>query len=149
MAESRFVYVTYIRASEDKVWEALTSPELNRKFWFGYHQDSTWEVGSPWRAINPKGEVADTGQVLEFDPPRRYAVTWRNEGEPALTAEGHTTATFVLEAVAGGLTKLTVTHQIDHAASEMIERVSTGWPKVLSGLKSLLETGQALDGPLG
>lgn len=140
---SSFVYVTYIRSTPEKVWEALTKPEFTRQFWFGVAQETSWKVGAEWKLVGSEGKVYDTGEVLECDPPRRYAVKWRNEFRPELKDEGYSRC--VMELVPeGDAVKLTVTHTIERDGSKLIEAVSGGWPKVLSGLKSLLETGQAL-----
>jgi uncharacterized protein YndB with AHSA1/START domain len=144
MAESRFVYVIYIRASPEKVWEALADPETNRKFWGGYSQQTSWKVGEDFRIVGPDGRTWDTGKVLTFDPPRRIEVTWRHETDEAMRAEGHSKMSFTLEPQEGGLTKLTVDHSIGVAESKLIGAVSQGWPQLISSLKSLLETGQAL-----
>jgi uncharacterized protein YndB with AHSA1/START domain len=138
----RFLYVTYIRTTPDKLFEALTTPEFNRQFWMGNQQISDWQVGSPWRIEGADGKVWDTGEVLEFDPPRKYAVTWAHQVKPEVAAEGVSRATFELEPM-GEVVKLTVTHEIENGPN-FIAAVSGGWPMVLSALKTLLETGQAL-----
>jgi uncharacterized protein YndB with AHSA1/START domain len=88
----------------------------------------------------PDGRVADTGEVIEIDPPRRLVLKWRNEFRPELKAEGFSHCTFELEPT-GGAVKLTVTHTLDRPDSKFIEAASGGWPRILSNLKSLLETG--------
>ncbi|MGA7676675.1 MAG: SRPBCC family protein [Rhizomicrobium sp.] len=140
----KFVYVTYIRTTPEKMWEALTKPEFTRQFWFGIAQESTFEPGAPWKLVGSEGKVYDTGEVLECDPPRRLVVNWRNEFKPELKAEGYSRCTMELEPD-GEITKLTITHTIDREGSKFIEAVSGGWPKVLSGLKSLLETGHTIE----
>jgi uncharacterized protein YndB with AHSA1/START domain len=142
---SEFMYVTYIRTTPKKLWSALTKPEFNRAYWFGMHQDCAWKKGAPWRLVFPDGKVADAGKVLEIDPPRLLVLSWRNEFRPKLKAEGYSRATFELEKM-GAMVKLTVTHKIARKNSQLIGAVSSGWPKVLSGLKSLLESGKALPG---
>jgi len=142
----KFVYVTYIRTTPEKVWEALTTPEFTRQFWFGIAQETTWEPGAEWKLVGSEGKIYDTGEVLECDPPRRYAVSWRNEFRPELKDEGHSRCVMDIEP-AGDLVKLTVTHTIDREGSKFIQSVSGGWPAVLSSLKSLLETGKALPRP--
>ena len=92
----------------------------------------------------PDGRVGDSGKVLEFDPPRRLSVSWRNEFIPGLRKEGHSRCTFELEAQ-GDLVRLAVIHEIDREDSKLIAGVSTGWPMILSSLKSLLETGDAFE----
>ena len=139
----RFVYVTYIRTTQQKLWDALLKPEFQRTYWFGMHQECDWKKGSSWKIVFEDGRIADSGEILEIDPPRRVVFTWRNEFKPELKAEGHARATYELEVV-GETVKLTITHEIDRDGSQFIQAVSGGWPKVLSGLKSLLETGQAL-----
>jgi uncharacterized protein YndB with AHSA1/START domain len=144
MAESRFVYVTYIRAPIQKVWDALTDAETNRKFWSGYAQQSSFEAGADYSIVDSAGTAWDVGKVLESHAPTRLVVTWLHIHDAAMKAEGESTAAFDLEAMAEGLTKLTVTHTSPVAESQLIGAVSTGWPMVLSSLKSLLETGSAL-----
>ena len=144
MAESRFVYVTLIRAPAQKIWDHLTDPETNKKFWGGYSQQSNWRVGEDYAIVDGAGKAWDTGKVLAFDPPRRLSVSWLHLTDAAMMAEGHSTATFELEPASDTVTRLTVTHSIGVAPSKLIEAVSTGWPMILSSLKSLVETGKAL-----
>jgi uncharacterized protein YndB with AHSA1/START domain len=103
--------------------------------------ETGWQAGSPWRLVFPDGRVADTGQVLEWDPPRRIVLSWRNEFKPELRAEGFSRCTLALEPV-GGAVKLTVTHVMEVPQSRFIEAVADGWPRILSNLKSFLETGE-------
>jgi uncharacterized protein YndB with AHSA1/START domain len=144
MSHDQFVYVTYIRTSQDKLWEALITPEFNRQYWFGCWQDCTWTVGASWKLTGPDGRLYDAGEVLEIDPPRRLVLKWRNEFRPELHEEGFSTASFTLEPVNGAV-KLTVLHEIDTPRSKFIQAVSGGWPAILSSLKSLLETGTPLE----
>ena len=146
MTDSTFVYVTYIRTSADQLWQALLQPEFTRAYWFGFTLDSDWKPGSPWRMLKPDGSPADAGEVLESDPPRRLKLSWRNEFRPELTAEGFSECSFELEPM-GEMVKLTVTHRMDKPQSKMIQAVSGGWPQILASLKSLLETGTALQRP--
>jgi len=76
--ESRFVYVTYINTTAEKLWQALTSPEFNRQFWFGSHQESGWTPGAAWKLVFPDGRIGDTGEIVEVDRPRRLVIKWRN-----------------------------------------------------------------------
>jgi uncharacterized protein YndB with AHSA1/START domain len=139
----KFVYVTYIRTTPDELWEALIKPEFTRAYWCDTWQDSDWKVGSPWRVMIPDGRVADSGEVLEIERPRRLVLSWRNEFTE-MKAEGYSRATFELEPV-GETVKLTVTHEMDRDGSKFIAAVSTGWPHILSSLKSMLETGKPLE----
>jgi len=141
---TRFVYVIYIRTSPEKLWQALTEPDFTRNYWCGTWQDTTWEPGSPWKMMIPDGRIGDSGEIIEIDRPQRLVLKWRNEFLPALREEGYSRCTFELEP-AGDMVKITVTHEIDRAASKLIEGVSNGWPMILSSLKSLVETGDALE----
>ncbi|HVX11616.1 MAG TPA: SRPBCC domain-containing protein, partial [Pirellulales bacterium] len=93
----------------------------------------------------PDGRVADSGEVLEIEPPRRLVLSWRNEFKPELRVEGYSRLTYELEQM-GETVKLTVIHEMDKPGSKLIEAVSGGWPHILASLKSLLETGEALEG---
>jgi uncharacterized protein YndB with AHSA1/START domain len=143
MASSRFVYVTYVRTTPEKLWRALTDPAFTRQCWAGTWQECDWKVGSAWKIVIPDGRVADAGRVLEIDPPRKLVLAWRNEFMPELKAEGESRMTYELESV-GSSVKLTVTHEIDKEGSKFIGAVSNGWPHILSSIKSLLETGESL-----
>lgn len=140
-ARSSFVYVTFIRTTPEKLWEALTDPQFTCKYWFGTAVESGWKKGSPWKLVGSGGSVTDIGEVLEIDPPRRMVLRWQNEWKPELKAEGPGRCTMELEPV-GSAVKLTITHEIERPDSKLIAAVSGGWPGVLSNLKSLIETGE-------
>jgi uncharacterized protein YndB with AHSA1/START domain len=144
MSGTRFVYVTYIRTTAEKLWDALTRPEFTKDYWAGTTQESDWKKGASWKALTPDGRVWDTGEILEVDRPHRLVLTWRNEHFPEMRAEGFTRLTYRLEPD-GEVVKLTLTHEIDVAQSKMIGAVSSGWPAILASLKSLLETGSSLE----
>ena len=147
MARSTFVYVTYIRTTPDKLWSALTDGEFMKQYWFGNHSESQWTVGSPWKIVSVEGAILDTGEIVEADPPRRLVIRWHNQAKPELRAEGDSRCTIELEP-SGAAVKLSITHTIERAPSKLIDAVSGGWPKVISNLKSLLETGSpALEEP--
>ncbi|MGZ5172494.1 MAG: SRPBCC family protein [Burkholderiales bacterium] len=138
---STFVYVTYIRTTPEKLWSALTDTDFMQQYWFNMRVESDFKKGSPWKIVYPDGRVTDTGEILESVPPKRLVIKWRNEFKPELKAEGYAICTMDIEP-AGGPVKLTITHTIDKKNAKFIEAVSGGWPKVLSNLKSLLETGE-------
>jgi len=145
MSGTKFVYVTYIRSDMQKVFDALRLPEFTRRYWMGTTQQvSEWKKGAAWAIHVPDGRKFDDGEVLEIDPPRKLVLTWRHLNNPALTAEGFSRLTYELEPQ-GSLVKLTLTHQIDVENSKLIEAVSGGWPGVMAGLKTLLETGVPID----
>jgi uncharacterized protein YndB with AHSA1/START domain len=143
MANSRFVYVTYIRTTPEKLWQALIDPEFTRQYWAQTWQESQWERGASWKIMIPDGRVGDSGEVLEIEPHKRLVLSWRNEFKPELREEGYSRLTYELEQQ-GESVKLTVVHEIDRPDSKLIEAVSGGWPHLLSSLKSLLETGESL-----
>jgi uncharacterized protein YndB with AHSA1/START domain len=96
MSKPSFVYVIYIRTTTDKLWHALVNPELTRQYWAGTWQESEWEVGASWCIMIPDGRVADSGKIIEIDPPRRLVLTWRNEFRPELHKEGYSQLTYQL-----------------------------------------------------
>jgi len=142
----KFLYVTYIRTTREKLWDALTKPEFTRAYWWGVRHECDWKAGSHWQMMFPDGRIGDSGEVVEIERPRRLVLSWRNEFKPELKAEGYSRATFELEQ-AGESVKLTVTHEMDRDGSKFIKAVSNGWPMILASLKSLLETGEPLQDP--
>ena len=149
-APPEFVYVTYIRSTADKVFDALTQPEYTRAYWCQITQETSWKPGSPWIVKAPDGRTCDTGEVLEYDPPRRFAVTWRHEIKPEMKTSGFSRCTFQLEP-AGDAIKLTITHSIgtmdpaSPATTKFFNSIGQGWPGVLASLKSYLENGDTLE----
>lgn len=144
MAKSEFVYVTYIRTTPERLWDALTQPEFTRAYWCECWHETTWEAGTAWKLMVPDGRVGDSGEVVEIDKPRRLVLQWQNEFLPEVQAEGFSRCTFELEPQ-GSMVKLTLVHEMEKAESKLIGMVSQGWPTILSSLKSLLETGEALE----
>jgi uncharacterized protein YndB with AHSA1/START domain len=141
MARSTFVYVTYIRTTPQRLWAALTTDtEFMKRYWFGVHCESGWTAGSPWKMLSDEGNILDSGEILESDPPQRLVIRWQHQKMPELKAEGDSRCTMELEP-SGPAVKLTITHTMEREPSKFISAVSGGWPKILSNLKSLLETG--------
>lgn len=140
MARSTFLYVTYIRTTPEKLWDALTNPEFIQQYWFGNRIESEFMPGSAWQNKYPDGRVTDTGEILEADRPRKLAIRWRNVDRPELNAEGDSICTMEIEPFAEAV-RLTIRHTNERENSKLIDAVSGGWPKVISNLKSLLETG--------
>lgn len=140
MARSTFLYVTYIRTTPQKLWSALTDAQFMKQYWFGMHCESGWTAGSSWKLVSEDGEVWDSGEIVEADPPRRLVIRWRHQKRPELNAEGDSLCTMELEPIESAV-KLTITHSVEREPSKLIAAVSGGWPKILSNLKSLLETG--------
>lgn len=136
-----YVYVTYIEASPERVWEALTDPELTARYW-GHSNVSDWQVDSSWQHRRVDGsDIADVvGTVLESVPPRRLAFTFDSPGP--VPPGGPSTVTFDIEPY-HEIVRLTVTHE-NLPDDEALQAISAGWPAVFANLKSLLETGHVL-----
>jgi uncharacterized protein YndB with AHSA1/START domain len=147
MSKPKFVYVTYIRTTPEKLWAALTDPQTIRKFWFGITAESDFKPGSSWCLKFQDGRLADSGEIIEATAPKRLVIRWRNEWKPEIKAEGWSRCTMDIEMgeyypeFGGKAVKLVVTHELEGEGTRLMEAVSGGWPKVLSNLKSLLETG--------
>ena len=141
MASERFVYVTYIASTPQKVWDALLKPEMTRQYW-GHDNVSDWKQGARWQHVTADAErrVRIEGEVVEFSPPERLVLTWRDPASP----DERSRVTLTVEQV-GTKVRLTVLHDELRPASEMLRKISEGWPRVASSLKSLLETGKPLD----
>lgn len=139
-----YVYVTYIHATPERVWEALTDPELTGAFW-GHRNLSDWQPGSRWQHVRTDGSgVADGGGVvLEAVPPVRLVMTFGEADDDG--GPGSSRVTFLIEPH-HDIVRLTVSHT-DLADESEAEAVSAGWPAVMANLKSLLETGHALPQP--
>jgi uncharacterized protein YndB with AHSA1/START domain len=144
MAQSEFVYVTFIRTTPEKLWRALLEPEFTRQYWMGTVQVSEWKPGASWKIVFPDGRLTDSGEVVEIDPPRKLVLKWKHELFPDLVGEGYARMTYQLEPQ-GELVKLTLRHEMDKPESKFIKAVANGWPIILSSLKSLLETGESLE----
>jgi uncharacterized protein YndB with AHSA1/START domain len=143
--QSTQIYSVFIRATPEQVWDAITKPEFTSKYFYGSVIDSTWEAGAPYAgwAADRSQQYVD-GEVLEADPPRRLQHTWRSLYDEESAAEPHSRVTWEIEPQDGGVTKLTVVHDQLEAAPKTAAGVSGGWMFVLSGLKTLLETGEPL-----
>lgn len=137
------VYVTYIAATPDKVWAALTSSDFTTQYFFGRSIESDWRKGSPWTLRKPDGSVDVGGVVRESDPPRRLVVSW----VVAWMDLPEAIVTYDIEDL-GGIVRLTMTESHPTPIpAHLLEGGRRGWPMILSGLKTLLETGKALGIP--
>lgn len=144
MTSSKFTYETYIRTTPEQLWRALTEAEFTRQYWAETWPESSWEPGASWRLMIPGGRLGDSGQILEIEPCRRLVHTLQVEIDESLRAEGPSRVTYELEPV-GTSVKLTFKQEIDRPDSMVIATMSQGWPHLLASLKSLLETGKALE----
>jgi len=144
MNNEKFVYVTYIATTPEKVWEALLDSEVTRQYW--YHEnvpESNWKPGTKWQHVtaDEQRKVKIVGEVLENIPQKRLVLSWVGPSNLADKAR-HSRVAIDVETV-GEMVRLTVTH--DQLNAEMGAAISNGWPRVLSSLKSFLETGRPLD----
>ncbi len=137
-----YVYVTYIRASAEQVWQALTDADLTARYW-GHANVSDWQPGSTWehRRTDRSGAIDVVGKVLETDPPTRLVITFEDSPD-AEQPRDPSVVTFLVEPHQD-IVRLTVTHE-NLPNQEMLQGISAGWPAVLANLKSLLETGEVL-----
>lgn len=142
MEKPKFVYVTYIAAPAEKVWEALTSTEWTQKYWTKLGIQSEWTVGADIRQKGAEGEVYWHGKILSSEPHHRYSFTFDDAPEGADPAN-QSRVTYELEPRGDTAVKLTVTHDNFPEDSKLYESISGGWPSVLSGLKTVLETGES------
>ena len=142
--KTSFVYVTFIRSTPEKVFEAITRPEIARRYW-GHENVSEWRVGSDWQhvGLDEQRTVKVVGKVVEIAPPTRLVISWSSPAQAA-DPEQYSRVTFDI-AQYEGMVKLTVSHDELEAGSGMDTGIRRGWPIVLSSLKSLLETGQGID----
>ena len=137
----KFVYVIYIASTTEKVFKALTDPKQSARYWFGYEVTSEWKVGADFSLVKD-GRRWDNGKVLEYDPPRRLSYSFHPEHD-GLENEKPSRVVFDLADI-NGQVRLTVTHDGFEDGSNVLPKISMGWPSVLSSLKSLLETGKGL-----
>ena len=141
------VYAVFIRATPEQVWDAITKPEFTTRYFFGSKIDSTFESGSRYLSLSGDDDrQLVEGEILESDPPRILRHSWRSLWDAAQADEPFSRVTWELEAQEGGVTKLTVTHDQLEASPNTAESVAGGWSYVLSGLKTLVETGEPLQG---
>lgn len=135
------VYTVFIRASRERVWDAITKPEFTHKYFFGSEPRSTWKPGArlEWNEHGTGRSLVD-GEVIEFKPPARLVHTWKVLYDDELKSEAASRVTYELEET-DGITKLTTIHDDFAPNSKVYDNVAGGWPYVLSGLKTLIETG--------
>ena len=134
----------YINAKPQQVWDAITNPAIVAKFFHGAQIESTYEVGARLRSLSPDGsDIWGDNTILECDPPHRLVHTWRSLYDPVMAAEPESRVTWEIEAQPGGLAKLTLIHDRLDASPKTAASVR-GWPYILSNLKTVLETGEAL-----
>ncbi len=136
---NEYIYTTYIKTTPEKLWQAITNPEFAKQYW-GHTNESDWKKGSEWKHVgSTSGETHIVGKVVESAPPKRLVITWASPNNLA----DESRVTFEIEAMED-VARLVVTHAGLTAGSNMEKGITKGWPMVLSGMKSFLETGKGL-----
>jgi uncharacterized protein YndB with AHSA1/START domain len=144
VAQTTQVYQVFIKASAEEIWDAITKPEFTIRYFHGARVENTRERH---RAFGPDGAVWGDSGVEEFDPPRRLVHGWSSMYDSEMAAEEESRVTWEIEPQDGGVCLLTVVHDRLEGAPKTAASVSgPGWMMVLSGLKTLLETGKPLQG---
>ncbi len=139
----RHVFATFIRATPEAIWRALTESDFTTRYWYGSTVHSDWAEGSPWELRTSGGQVGITGEVLEADPPSRLVVTYRQAWGGV--DEAPSRVSFEIEGAGPGVQKLSVIHETEPGSTTQIADVAAGWPFIIAGLKTLLETGEPLN----
>ena len=138
MSTAEFIYTTYIKTTPQKLWDALTNPEFTRQYWSN-ENISDWKQGSEWKHVDAKSKQARiVGKVLESNPPKRLVTSWASPSNPVDESK----VTYDITVI-GDLVRLDVVHT--NLSEDMGRGVSSGWPLVLSSMKSFLETGKPID----
>lgn len=144
MDRTEFAYETYIAAGIEQVWEALTNPEFTAQYFYATRVESTWQVGAAVRyRYADRDDVAVDGAVIEADPPNKLVISWHVLYDDEAVREAPSRVTFTL-ADSEGQTRLRIVHDDFPEGSVVFDNISQGWPWIIAGLKSLLETGEAL-----
>ena len=139
------VFEIYIKTTPDRLWEAITDPEMRSKYNFGVGVSSDWTSGSRYKAAHPAGVEIAEGENLEVEPPRRLVQSFRALWSEDVKREGTSRVTWEIEPIGDDSCRLTVTH--DELREGANNELYGGWPMILSGLKTLLETGEQLTTP--
>jgi uncharacterized protein YndB with AHSA1/START domain/DNA-binding transcriptional ArsR family regulator len=141
MSAPTHVYEVYIRTTPERLWQAITDPQLTRQYWHGALSHSTWEPGARWTSESADGEVYLDGEIVEIDPPRRLVQTFHVVHMPEAAADAPSRVTWEITPM-GDACRLSILHEGMGPATA--EYVSGGWATITSGLKTLLETGEPL-----
>lgn len=143
-AKPRQVYQVFIRATPEKVWQAITTPEFTTRYFYGSRIESTFEPGAKLtHYTEDRSRAMVEGEIVEADPPRRLVHSWRLLYDPKFEADAPSQVTWEIASEDGRVSKLTVIHEFETEDGSFAE-VASGWSWVVSNLKTLLETGEAL-----
>ena len=137
------VYSVFIRTTPERVWEGITSSKFTTQYYYSSTVESDWKPGSPM-AYRIDGEPQILGEVVESDPPHKLVTTFAAKWDEEVAADEPTRLTWEIEPAGPGVTKLTVVHEGFDGETATYREISGGWPLILSGLKTLLETGRPL-----
>ena len=141
-AQATQVYQVFIKATPEQIWDAITKPEFTQKYFFGSHVTVTRDT---YRSLNAEGGDLVAGSIIEYEPPHRLVHGWRALYDPETAVEDDSRVTWEIEPRDDGTCLLTVVHdRLEGAPKTAASVVGVGWMTVLSGLKTLLETGQPL-----
>jgi len=139
----KFIYVCYIKTTAEKLWGALTNPEFTQQYWWGRRLVSDWKIGSEIRALYDGNKIDWQGKVLAFQPPSLLSYTFHLEERADLKNDKPSTVVFEIATAGKSVMKLTLTHK--NLSAKALDDVSDGWPAILCAIKSLLESGKALE----
>jgi len=142
MTSNEFIYTTYIKITPEKVWTAITNPEFASQYWGGFGIISDGKKGSKWKLADTKSQttVHWVGEILESTAPKRLVLSWVNPTD----ATDASRVTFEIEAIED-MVRLNIVHGDFKAGTDSLSKISGGWPRVLSSLKSFLETGKGIN----
>jgi uncharacterized protein YndB with AHSA1/START domain/DNA-binding transcriptional ArsR family regulator len=141
-AAPRHVFATFIRATPEAIWQALTDSDFTTRYWYGSTIHSDWSVGAPWELRTGSGQLGITGEVLEALPPHRLVLSYRQAWGSGDDVPSR--VTFEIGQAGPGVQQLTVVHETEPGSTTQIADVAAGWPFIIAGLKTLLETGQPM-----
>jgi uncharacterized protein YndB with AHSA1/START domain len=137
------VFAFYIRATPEEVWQAITETASIVRYFYASAVETDWQPGSPFR-MTIDGEPQIVGTIVEAEPPHRLVQDWHGVWDEGMAADAPTRVAWEVEETTPGVSRLTVVHSGLVAGSTTLEQVSGGWPFILSGLKTLIETGTGL-----
>ncbi len=145
MSEPSHVYQAYIRCHPEEAWNAIVDGDQTRQYYYGTRVESAWGPGQPVRYLSPSGDVVADGEVIAIDPPKRLEMTFHPRWDPELEAEGPVRTVWLVDE-SQGLTRVTVEYYDLEPGSRTYADFVGGIPFIISGMKTLLETGEGLGG---